>query len=162
MDFGKKYRVGNFTVLKYTKSLTKKELASLREDLPRDVRKTLQRNGVPYIKIEAVSGIWAIEFCCNTDMFRMIDVLLAGGGTEVDVTGLTHMFLMWFTDTCIRGDREYVEAKAQAMKAFLDRQKAAAVSDEADAEALKDVERDLDAHAVLAGMEKHIEEGGAS
>jgi hypothetical protein len=24
MDFGKKYRVGNFTVLKYTKSLTKK------------------------------------------------------------------------------------------------------------------------------------------
>jgi hypothetical protein len=72
------------------------------------------------------------------------------------------MFLMWFTDTCIRGDREYVEAKAQAMRTFLDRQKAAAISDEADAEALKDVERDLDAHAVLADMEKHIEEGGVS
>lgn len=51
MDFGKKKRVGNFSILKYNK------------------------DGVPFIKVSDIAGSWAIEFAMVHKMFAYIDSL---------------------------------------------------------------------------------------
>ena len=55
LEFGKKYRVGNFIVFKFTKTLKKKEVEHLRNQMgiPEDIRKHLQRAQLPFIKIDA-------------------------------------------------------------------------------------------------------------
>ena len=60
LPFGRKIQVGNYTVLKYTKTLTKQQLKSIREDkdIHPEVKRQLTRNGLPYIKVEAISMIW--------------------------------------------------------------------------------------------------------
>lgn len=125
LSFGKKYRVGNFFVIKYNKLLRKSEAASLRMQIgvPSDMLASLQRSQLPFIKVEAASGIWAVEYCCNTSVFRMIDSLLDESDAE-SMKMLAHMFNMWFMDTTVSGDKEYVETKAAALKGFMERCKA--------------------------------------
>ena len=55
LPFGKTIKTRHFTVLKFSKSLSKKEVASLREDIPADVKKHLQRGSLPFIKIEDIT-----------------------------------------------------------------------------------------------------------
>ena len=43
LPFGKTIKTRHFTVLKFSKSLSKKEVASLREDIPAEIKKNLQR-----------------------------------------------------------------------------------------------------------------------
>lgn len=151
MPFGKKVKVGNFTVLKYTKSLSKREVEYLRKDIPQDIRKHLQRGGIPYIKVEAVSGIWAIEYCCNTSVFRMMDAIL-GEQEESQMTTLAHVFNMWYMDTCVPGDEQFQEEKAAAFKGFMDRCKAKEVSEEADKAVLDELQAHEEAKKALDEM----------
>lgn len=135
LEFGKKYRVGNFFVFKFNKTLSKSEVKFLRDqqNIPADIRKHLQRAQLPYIKIEAISGIWAIEVCCNSTIYQFIDRVLAKAiiadqeGLKPDhnsVTDFAHMFGMFFMDTTVIGDSIYQADKAVALKAFMARKKA--------------------------------------
>ena len=61
LPFGKTIKTRHFTVLKFSKSLSKKEVASLREDIPAEIKKHLQRGSLPFIKIANIAGTWGIE-----------------------------------------------------------------------------------------------------
>ena len=163
MEFGRKYRIGRFVVLKYNRVLRRSEVAELRNQMgiPMDERKKLQRAQLPYIKVYAMSGIWAVEFCCNTSMYRLIEQWIAGSRDE-DLTSLAHMFNMMITDTMVTGDAEFLADKAKAMKALMERQKAAAVSDEEDKAVLDELEADENAKAAIVDMAGRIREGGGS
>ena len=100
LEFGKKYCVGNFNVIKINKVLNKHELESLRnqEGIPEHIRKHLKRAQLPYIKIQAISGIWSIEFCCGAVVFNAIDTLLAAAieaeekGEKLELLGIDWRF----------------------------------------------------------------------
>lgn len=162
LQYGKTYRVGNYRVLKVNRVLRKSDVAELRNQMgiPAEDRKLLHRAQLPYIKVEAISGIWAVEFCCNTSVFRMIDTMLKEDDPK-SVTMLAHLFNMWFMDTTVPGDTEYQEAKAVALKAFMDRQKAKAVTDEEDAATIDELRKDEDAKAAIVDMADELrkEEG---
>jgi len=177
LEFGRKYRVGNFYVLKLNKVLKKYEVSQLRNQLniPADLRKHLQRAQLPYIKVEAVSGIWALELCCNTMMYQFIDQF-AAKAIEADergevlehnsLTDFAHLFSMFFTDTCVLGDSIYTCDKANALNAFMARQKAIAGEKETEMEKNKDDE-DLEAvrqneelKAKIINMANEIKKGG--
>ena len=161
MDFVKRYRVGNYTVLKVSKVLRKSEVEELRNQVgvPEEVRKHLQRSQLPYIKVGTVSGIWSVEFCCNTVVYNLIDHLL-GEGVENCEGFLYHMFNMWFTDVNVIGDEEYQKAKADAWVAYMDRMKAKEVSPDEDAKILDDLKAEEDAIAAIVEMTKELEKGG--
>lgn len=175
LPFGKKIQVGNYTVLKYTKTLTKSQLKQLRDDkeIHPEVRKQLSRSGLPYIKVEAISQIWAIEFCCNTGVYLHIDrvlpkaILAAQEGRKLEydsIADFAHMFSMWMTDTCVQGDSIYQADKGNALKALLERQaavKAETVEDKAKDDAvLEEVKAEAEAKAQIVDMAKTIEKGG--
>ena len=138
MKFGVRERVANFSVLKFSRTVSKKELSSMRAqmDLPVDVQKRLVRVGLPVIKVSAISGLWSIEFCSGTNMFRLIDEKVG-----VDNASLESIFVMMFTDTTILGDREYFEKKGEALMDFLSRRKGKELSEEDDLRILKEEER---------------------
>lgn len=161
MPYGKKCRVGNFFAVKYNKALRKSEVEALRTQMgiPADMRKNLQRATLPFIKVESISGIWAVEYCCNTSMYHMIDEIL-GSENEANMTTLHHIFNMWFMDTTIPGDNEYQEAKAAALKGFMERQKAKAISEEDDKKILDRVQNDEKEKATIVDMGKKISEDG--
>ena len=160
LPFGRKLRVGNYWVLKYTRSINRKDLRALRDEagIPRDVQKHLQRGGLPYIKVEAVSGIWSVEFMVGTSVYRMIDEQLC----EDTMTNFVHIFTTWFTDTAVRGDEKYIEDKAAAMAAYMERIKAtkgdAETAEEKaeDDKVLDDVKADEEAKATVADMVKTV------
>ncbi|UKK52682.1 hypothetical protein [Prevotella sp. E2-28] len=158
MEFGKKYQVGNFVVFKINKVLRKSEVRELRANMniPTSEREKLKRAQLPYIKVEANSGIWAIEFCCNTQVYHMIDQLL-GDGSETHINTLHHVFNMWFMDTTVAGDAEYQEAKAVALKSFMGRVQAKPISDEEDKKILDEMENDENQKAAIIEMAKHAE-----
>lgn len=164
MAFGKKYKVLNFSVLKYTRTLSRDELKELRSVAPAIDVKGLQRMGMPYIKVSAISGIWAVEYCSNTEMYRMIEATVSSG-TEKDVNALASLFNMMFMDTSVIGDEEYFAAKMTAMGDYLKRRRAGDIDKEADDAVLEDVKADFELKENLETMselEKKIEEGGES
>lgn len=149
LEFGKKYRVGNFAVIKFNKTLKKQEVAQLRNQMgiPEQLRKQLQRAQLPYIKIEAISGIWAIEYCCGSVVYNMLDTLLPkafeaeahGIKLEADsVADFAHLFAMLYTDTCVIGDSIYQADKAKALNALIARQQAFEAGQESPEEKLED------------------------
>lgn len=168
MRFGKRYRVGNFQVIKINKVLRRQEVAELRNQMgiPADERRKLQRAQLPFIKVEAVSGIWAVEFSCNTLMYRFLDMVLCRAieaeedGVELEantVDDFAHIFSMMFTDTTILGDPAYVADKGRALRALLDRQKAAEVSQEDDDRELDDMRSEEEARANIVDMASRLE-----
>lgn len=172
LPFGQKIEVGSYTVLKYTKSLTKKQLTAIRNDkqIPADIQKQLTRAGIPYIKVEASSQIWAVEFCCNTSVFRMIDHLLpialiaqaTKSEVKTSIADFAHLFSMWFTDTSISGDEQYITDKGNALAALIERQKAkqeeTPAEKAADDKILDGVKRDEETKATIVDMAKDIKE----
>lgn len=169
--FGKKYSVGNFLVLKYNRTLSKADVAILRDQMgiPKDIRKNLHRASLPYIKVSAVSGVWSVEFCCTNMMYRFIDDVLSQA-IEAEENGLVlnhnsvadfaHMFNMFYTDTCVLGDSIYTADKANALKALMERQKAVAISDEEDQKILDDMKADEEHKTTILDMARHLKEGG--
>jgi hypothetical protein len=163
MPFGKRLKCGNFLVLKYTRTLSKGEMKTLRDTMgiPQDMRKYLHRGGLPYIRVEALTGIWAIEFCCNTQMFMTIDQLLpvaidaANNDEEAETTvaDFAHLFALMMTDTMVIGDGEYQKAKAEAMRDLIDRQKPLEGDDK---EILEEMQKEEEALAAVVDMAKEV------
>lgn len=162
LAFGRKYQVGNYLVLKFNKTLRKSEVSELRTQMgiPTELRKGLSRAQLPFIKVMAVSGIWSVEFACNTTVYRMIDTNLKEED-EDSITMFHHLFNMWFMDTSVPGDEEYQKAKADAFKAFMERHKAPEVSEEEDKKIVEGMRQDEENKATLIGMAEHIKEGGS-
>lgn len=177
LEFGKKYRVGNFIVFKHNRVLRKSEVDQLRNQMgiPADIRKHLQRAQLPYIKVEAISGVWAVQFCCNTNMYMFIDRILAKAlkaeeeGVILEhntVNDFVHFFSMFFTDTTVLGDSIYTADKANALKAYMDRCKALAGEKETpeekakDDEVLEELKKEEEQKATIIDMAEAIKKGG--
>lgn len=176
LPFGKEVRIGNWKVLKFTKTLTKEQLKAVRREFEtrgdaRGTIKGLRRAGIPYIKVEAISGVFALTFAPNTQIFRWLDycvplaVEAEERGEKLDGNGVAdilHVFGMWMTDVCTSGDQQYYEDKARALTALIERQRpagnaAGTVDDDKILEELKEQE---EAKATILEMAKEIEEGG--
>lgn len=153
MPFGEKVSVGNFYVVKITKSLSAKEQKSLREanGVPADLRKRLTRGGLPYIVVNSVSGGWSISFVAGSTMYNFIEHEYLQG--EDGIVNLHRLFTMMYADTAILGDPEYLAAKGEALKAYMERQKAA---EDDGGEALEDVMKDEEQRAVMREMAEEI------
>lgn len=171
IPFGKKMQFGNFTVLKFNKTLSGKQTKVLREGLgmiPKSERGKLTRAGIPYIKIEAISGIWAMELCCNTDMYRQIEYMASLAMAEGDTPGtntanIHHLCNMFFSDTAIRGDEKYFMDKAAALKGFMERHKASKETAEdkaADDKILDEMQEDEKVKAAIKEMAEEAAKGG--
>lgn len=125
MEYGKKYVIGNFVVLKYNKVLRKSEVAEYMNTvgLPAELRGFLERSTMPYIKVKSQNGLWGIEFCYGTGVYHTLDNHVAEGGKNNDAI-FGHLFNMWYVDTTCPGDDEYQKAKADAIEAFIERSEA--------------------------------------
>jgi len=173
LPFGKKIQVGNYTVLKYTKTLTKKQLKSIREDkdIHPEVKKQLTRSGLPYIKVEAISQIWSVEFCCNTGVYLYIDrvlplALLAAQEKRKpeyeSIADFAHLFGMWMTDTTVQGDSIYYADKGNALKALIERQTALRKNAETpeekaeDDKILEELKAKEESKAIIVDMSKTV------
>ena len=156
MDFGKRYRIGNFEVLKITRALSKKDLNILRDDagIPKDVRKHLSRGGLPYILVNTISGGWSLSLVCGTEMYRFIEFEVMNG--DEGANALTNLFTMMYSDTAILGDDEYHKAKAAALKAYMERVQAKKVSQEEDDKELESLENEENARATILDMAEQI------
>lgn len=130
MDFGVKVKVGNYQIVKFSKSLSKSEAKKLRsiDKIPADVQKHLQRASLPFIKVSTVSGSWAVEFVIGTTMYEALDELhvvhdAAGNHTLMgnEKTNAEAIFAAMLADTTTVGDFEYQTAKQKLLKEYLDR-----------------------------------------
>lgn len=171
LNFGRKYRVGNYTVIKKVRSLSKSEQRRLRDSagIPKEVQKHLSRGGLPYITVETSFGGWSVSFVCGMTVYALIDrelseALMDKEEPREDYKGATvadfaHLFNMWYTDTTIPGDAEYQKDKARAIEAFMNRHKAAKETPESKAEddkILEEVKADEEAKANIIDMAKEI------
>jgi len=176
LPFGKEVRIGNYKVLKFTKALSKSQLKGLRadENVHDKIKKQFSRAGIPYIKVEAISGIFSLTFCFNTQVFRWLDYCIPvaleaheKGETlaQNSLADILHVFGMWVTDVCTTGDQKYYEDKANALKALIERQKSIAGAVETpeekaeDDKILEEVKADEEAKAKLVEMAKEVEDG---
>lgn len=126
MDFGKKYRLGNYFMIKLSRSLGKKELKHLRDEkgIPKAVQKLLSRGSLPYIKVEAISGVWAVEWCAGTEMYNLFDGILSSRQVDEELEGLTLVVARMHTICSIVGDREMNVGINDALNGYLGRVKA--------------------------------------
>lgn len=129
---GRKVRIGNYEVLKYSRSLGKKELKKLREGvtdkLPASVMENLQRGVLPYIKISTISGSWSVEFVVGTMMYEAINEIPVAQDGDGNLTyygnqyaNLYHTINAMLADTTTVGDAEYQIAKQKLLHDYLER-----------------------------------------
>lgn len=163
LPFGKKIIVGNFYIVKITKTLSKREINALRDDLgiPKEMRKHLHRSGLPYIVVSTMDEGWSVRFALGTTMYRFIEEEYGrfdDGGSDV----LRNLFLMMYMDCTVLGDAAYLEDKGKALNAFIARQKAPEVDKAADDEILKAELSELNARETIKDMAKDVleEENG--
>lgn len=130
LDFGVKVHVGNFYFLKYSKSLSKKELSVLRKalNIPQEIQKHLQRGSLPYIKVSTVTNSWSVDFVCGTTMYEALDALnivMDDDGVRqlygVEAKNTQAIFVAMLADTTTVGDYEYQVAKQKLLTEYLDR-----------------------------------------
>ena len=128
LDFGRKVKTRHFYVLKTSKSLSKKEIATLRKDIPADIQKHLQRGSLPYIKLSSISEVWAVEFSIGTSMYEALDnctPVLVGDHYElrgVEGDNVEAIAQLMFTDTTLLGDEEYLAGKLKLRDEFISRE----------------------------------------
>lgn len=128
LPFGKIVKTKHFVLFKYSKSLSKKEAASLRKNLPSEITKHLQRASLPYIKVSDIRGSWGVEFAVGTSMYSALDncePTLVDGHCEL--TGLSgdnvDIFAqLMFTDTTLVGDDEYYIGKMKLRDEYVKRE----------------------------------------
>lgn len=130
LPFGKTIKTRHFTVLKFSKSLSKKEVASLREDIPADIKKHLQRGSLPFIKISDIAGTWGVEFSVVTSMYAALDefVPVAVGDhyefSKDDGNIIEAFAQLMYTDTSLPGDAEYTAGKLKLRDEYIAREAA--------------------------------------
>ena len=178
LPFGKTIKTRHCTVLKFSKSLSKKEVASLREDIPAEIKKHLQRGSLPFIKISDIAGTWCVEFSVVTSMYAALDkfVPVAVGDhyefSKDDGNIIEAFALLMYTDTSLPGDAEYTAGKLKLRDEYIARE-AARRNDAADNgkteeqlrkesdDAVQEViDRDKHAETLLDMAEKIKKEGG--
>lgn len=177
LPFGKKVYMRHFCLLKTSKSLSKREVAMLRKDIPAEVSKHLQRGSLPYIKVSAISGIWATEFVVGTSMYYAFDNLnpeQAGDHLELskkEMDSVEAVVQLMFADATLVGDGEYVTGKMRLRDEYIKREseRRNKIADEGkteeelrkeNEEAVQEV-ADRDKHAAtILEMGEHIKEGG--
>lgn len=170
LPFGKKMRVMNFTLLKYGKSLRGDEVKALRKQqgIPEEVQKHLKRGVLPYIKVETLSGDWSCEWICSSTIYNYIDSRKFENKdgkfvlTEDTVKALHNLFVLMYADCTVFGDKEYQEAKARALEAYMERVgKMKPVTDEENQKELDALKAEEQAKENLAEMAKEAaKEGG--
>ena len=178
LPFGKTIKTRHFTVLKFSKSLSKKEVASLREDIPAEIKKHLQRGSLPFIKIANIAGTWGIEYSIGTSMYAALDecVPVAVGdhyefskdnGNIIEASA--HLM---YVDTSFPCDAEYTAGKLKLCDEYLARESARrnAAADkcktveqlrkESDEAVQEVIDRDKHAETILEMAEQIKKEGG--
>lgn len=168
LEFGKKVKVGNFYILKYSKSLTKTEQKRLRtaNNIPTDVQKHLDRMSLPYIKVSTVTNSWSVEFVVGMaffDALNAVNVVMDGEGNRqlygVEAKNVEAMLVSMLADTSVVGDFEYQKAKQEILTAYLDRASKEAVknTDEKESEkALDEVAEHEELRSQVAEMCKGV------
>lgn len=135
LEFGKKVKVGNFNILKYSRSLSKSEMKRLRSaaQIPEEVQKHLERSSLPYIKVSTLSDSWSVEFVCGTTMYNALDsltIVMDGDGNRqlygVEAKNTEAIFVAMFADTTTLGDFDYQVAKQKLLSEYLERASKAA------------------------------------
>lgn len=126
LEFGKIYRAGNFVIKKFTRTLTAKQMQELRDNtnVPREVQKKLQRNGLPFIKASTVSGSWSIEWAFGMSFYEAIDEMPVNENGEFFGAGLDNLTMIltcMFADTSVVGNMEYMSKKQKLMHEYLKR-----------------------------------------
>ena len=168
LELGKIYHAGNFVIKKFTRTLTAKQMQELRDNMniPREVQKKLQRNGLPFIKASTVSGSWSIEWAFGMSFFQTIDEMPVNEngefyGTSLD--NLTMILTCMFADTSVVGDMEYMAKKQELMHEYFKR---AANKGEMTEEEIKESEEAADEvlrneqhKETLLKMGKEVEDG---
>lgn len=163
IPFGKKMKVRNFIILKYSKSLRPNEAKALRQGkgIPDDVMKFLKRNSLPYIKVETLSGDWSSEWICSSTIFNYIDTRRYFEGengvvfTDQSVNSLHNLFVLMYADCTVFGDQKYLEDKALALEAYMERcGNKRKDDDKADLDAIKEEEALEQAKANIVDMAK--------
>lgn len=177
LPFGKTIKTRHFTVLKFSKSLSKKEVASLREDIPAEIKKHLQRGSLPFIKIADISGTWGIEFSIGTSMYAALDecVSVAVGDhyefSKNDGNIIEAFAQLMYADTSLPGDAEYTAGKLKLRDEYIAREaarrNAAADKGKSDEQLSKESDEavqevvDRDKHAdILRDMAEQIKKEG--
>lgn len=131
LEFGKRVRVGNFYILKHSKSLTKSEQKTLRaaEKIPEEVQEHLSRASLPYIKVSTITDSWSVQFVCGTSMYNAINnlhIVMDGDGNRqlfgVEAKNTEAIFVAMFADTTTVGDFEYMKEKQKLLSAYLERE----------------------------------------
>ena len=178
LPFGKTIKTRHFTVLKFSKSLSKKEVSSLREDIPADIKKHLQRGSLPFIKIANIAGTWGIEYSIGTSMYAALDECVhvaVGDHYELskDAGNIIEAFAqLMYADTSLPGDAEYTAGKLKLRDEYLARESARlnAAADngkteeqlrkESDEAVQEVIDRDKHAETILEIAEQIKKEGG--
>ena len=130
LEFGRPVAVGNYTVTKINRTLSRRQVKELRmqSNVPDEAAKWLERARLPYIKVSTSSGSWSVEFVIGTTMYNAIDsvnvVMDADGNRMVYGTegrNMEAMFVAMLADTTTVGDFEYQIAKQKLLQEYLDR-----------------------------------------
>ena len=178
LQFGKSIKTRHFTVLKFSKSLSKKEIASLRENIPAEIKKHLQRGSMPFIKISDIAGTWGVEFSVVTSMYAALDEFVpvaVGDHYEFykDDGNIIEAFaLLMYADISLPGDAEYTTGKLKLRDEYIAREAARRNADEdkckteeqlrkGSGEAVQEViDRDKHAETLIDMAEQIKKEGG--
>ena len=172
LEFGKKVLCGNYEILKYVKSLGKKDVKRLRamSGIPEDAAKHLSRGGLPFIRVSTCSGSWGVEFVIGTSMYDAINgihVVVDEDGVRqmygVEKHNAEAMFVGMLADTTVVGDLEYMREKQRILKEYLDRESVrrnadADSSPTAAAESDAAVQEVIDRDEAAAGLIKKCED----
>ena len=168
LELGKIYHAGNFIIKKFTRTLTKKQMLQLRDamNIPRDIQKHLERNGMQFIKASTISGSWSVEWVFGMSFFQAIDEMPVNENGEFYGTALNNLTMIltcMFADTSVVGDMEYMAEKQKLMHKYFDRmakkgeptEEEIKESEDAADEVLKNEEH----KATLINMSKEVENG---
>lgn len=168
LEFGKIYRAGNFTIKKFTRTLTSKQVRQLRDEnnLPREVQRELRRVGLPFIKASTVSGSWSVEWVFGMSFFKAIDEMPVNENGEFYGTALDNLTMIltcMFADTSVVGDMEYMAKKQELMHKYFKRAaKTGEPTEEEEKEfeeAADEVLRNEQHKETLLKMGKEVEDG---
>ena len=168
LELGKIYHAGNFIIKKFTRTLTKKQMLQLRDamNIPRDIQKHLERNGMQFIKASTISGSWSVEWVFGMSLFDAINEMPVNENGEffgVGLDNLTMILTCMFADTSVVGDMEYMSKKQELMHEYFKR---AANKGELTEEEVKECEEAADEvlrneqhKETLLKMGKEVEDG---
>ena len=168
LELGKIYHAGNFIIKKFTRTLTKKQMLQLRDamNIPRDIQKHLERNGMQFIKASTISGSWSVEWVFGMSLFDAINEMPVNENGEffgVGLDNLTIILTCMFADTSVVGDMEYMAKKQELMHEYFKR---AAKKGELTEEEVKECEEAADEvlrneqhKETLLKMGKEVEDG---